>query len=198
VQPQYSPATCDRHQYPWPNTWRRNRSILLTSAAWPFRLGVLQHDRFGLASYNTISVQNDIIKVVHLAVQQHIFGGAGGEMCSSYSFTTSSLDGVSGHRHAPSALYPRERTPGTHCTGGWVGPRAGLYTEVRGRILFPLPGIEPQSRARPVHSQTLYWLSYSAWCILTFSDILFLLYFFRKSSLSLLSSQLIHKTFTVF
>jgi hypothetical protein len=26
---------------------------------------------------------------------------------------------------------PRERTPGTHCTGGWVGPRAGLDTEDR-------------------------------------------------------------------
>jgi len=26
---------------------------------------------------------------------------------------------------APAALYPRER-PGTHCTGGWVGLRAGL------------------------------------------------------------------------
>jgi hypothetical protein len=26
----------------------------------------------------------------------------------------------------PRPLYPRER-PGTHCTGGWVGPRAGLY-----------------------------------------------------------------------
>jgi hypothetical protein len=25
----------------------------------------------------------------------------------------------------PQPLYPRER-PGTHCTGGWVGPRAGL------------------------------------------------------------------------
>jgi hypothetical protein len=25
----------------------------------------------------------------------------------------------------PRALYPWER-PGTHCTGGWVGPRAGL------------------------------------------------------------------------
>jgi hypothetical protein len=24
---------------------------------------------------------------------------------------------------------PGERTPGTHCTGGWVGPRAGLDTE---------------------------------------------------------------------
>jgi hypothetical protein len=25
----------------------------------------------------------------------------------------------------PRPLYPRE-IPGTHCTGGWVGPRAGL------------------------------------------------------------------------
>jgi len=25
----------------------------------------------------------------------------------------------------PRPLYPRER-PGTHCIGGWVGPRAGL------------------------------------------------------------------------
>ena len=25
----------------------------------------------------------------------------------------------------PWPLYPRER-PGTHCIGGWVGPRAGL------------------------------------------------------------------------
>ena len=33
--------------------------------------------------------------------------------------------GVRGQRHAPAALYPRER-PGTHCTGGWVGLRAGL------------------------------------------------------------------------
>ena len=33
--------------------------------------------------------------------------------------------GVKGQRHAPAALYPRER-PGTHCTGGWVGPKAGL------------------------------------------------------------------------
>ena len=33
--------------------------------------------------------------------------------------------GVWGQRHAPAALYSRER-PSTHCTGGWVGPRAGL------------------------------------------------------------------------
>jgi hypothetical protein len=27
-----------------------------------------------------------------------------------------------------------ERTPGTYCTGGWAGPRAGLDTEARGKI----------------------------------------------------------------
>jgi hypothetical protein len=36
---------------------------------------------------------------------------------------------------APAALCPGERTPGTHCIGGWVGLRAGLDTEVRGKIL---------------------------------------------------------------
>jgi len=38
---------------------------------------------------------------------------------------TAVLEGMSGQRHAPAALYPRER-PGTHFTGGWVGSRAGL------------------------------------------------------------------------
>jgi hypothetical protein len=57
---------------------------------------------------------------------------------------------------------PGERIPGTHCTGGWVGLRAGLDTEAGGKILSPLPGIEPQSLGRPARSQTLYWLSYTA------------------------------------
>jgi hypothetical protein len=64
--------------------------------------------------------------------------------------------GVSGQRHAPAALSPGERTPGTHCTGGWVGPRAGLDTEARGKILSSLLGIEPRSPGRPARSQTLY------------------------------------------
>jgi len=46
--------------------------------------------------------------------------------------------GVSGQQHAPAALYPRER-PGTDCTGGWVGPRAGL--DMR-KISSP-PGFDP-------------------------------------------------------
>jgi hypothetical protein len=63
---------------------------------------------------------------------------------SSYSFLTSALDGVSGQRHASAAICAGERTPGTHCTGGWVGLRAGLDTEEKS---FALPGIEPD---RPV------------------------------------------------
>jgi hypothetical protein len=58
---------------------------------------------------------------------------------SSYSFSTSALGGVSGQRHAPSALCAGERTPST---GGWVGLRAGLDTEEKS---FALPGIEPLS-----------------------------------------------------
>ena len=43
--------------------------------------------------------------------------------------------------HAPAALYPRER-PGTHCTGGWVGPR-GRFGQVR--KISPLPGFDPRT-----------------------------------------------------
>jgi hypothetical protein len=50
---------------------------------------------------------------------------------------------------------PGERTPCTHCTGSWVGPRAGLDTDVRRKILLPLPDIELQLPGRPVRSQTL-------------------------------------------
>jgi hypothetical protein len=60
---------------------------------------------------------------------------------------------VSGQRHAPSVLYPLERTPGTHCTGGWVGPRAGLDTEARGKILCLC---RASNLGRPVRSQTLH------------------------------------------
>jgi len=35
---------------------------------------------------------------------------------------------------------PGERTPGAHCTGSWVGPTAGLDTEVRGKILYLCQG----------------------------------------------------------
>jgi hypothetical protein len=80
----------------------------------------------------------------------------GERTCISYSFLTSVLDGVSGERHTPAALYPQEKTPVTHWTGGWVGPRAGLDTDARGKILLPLPGIEAGSPGHPVRGRKLY------------------------------------------
>jgi len=38
----------------------------------------------------------------------------------------------------PGRLYPRERA-GTHCKGGWVGPKAGLD----GRKISSQPGFNP-------------------------------------------------------
>jgi hypothetical protein len=60
---------------------------------------------------------------------------------------TSVIDGVSGQRHAPAALYPRARTPDAYWTGGWVGLRAGLDTEARGKTLCLCRGSSPD---RPV------------------------------------------------
>ena len=53
----------------------------------------------------------------------------------------------------PRPLYPLER-PGTHCTGGWVGLRAGL--DRCGKSA--LTGI--RSPGRPAHNKSLYRLSY--------------------------------------
>jgi len=55
--------------------------------------------------------------------------------------------------HAPAALYPREK-PGTHCTGDWVGPRAGLNRCGKSR---PHWDLIPD---RPARSQSLYRLHY--------------------------------------
>jgi hypothetical protein len=59
-------------------------------------------------------------------------------------------------RFTPRPIYPRKR-PGTHCTGGWVGPRAGL--DVCEKSAAPPTGII--SPDRPTSSQTLYRLSYA-------------------------------------
>jgi hypothetical protein len=57
---------------------------------------------------------------------------------SSYSFSTSALDGEWSASRPGHAF-----TPGTHWTGGWVGPRAGLETEATRKILCPRRELNP-------------------------------------------------------
>jgi hypothetical protein len=61
-------------------------------------------------------------------------------MCSSTLPLTSALD-MDGWvvSATPWPLYPRE-TPGSHCIGGWLSPRAGL--DGRGNYR-PLPEFDP-------------------------------------------------------
>ena len=78
-------------------------------------------------------------------------GYEGPEWKQTYSSSlplTSELDGVGGQRHASTAL-PLGKRPGTHCIGGWVGPRAGL--DGRGKSRQP-PGFDPRT-VQPVASR---------------------------------------------
>jgi hypothetical protein len=76
---------------------------------------------------------------------------------SSYSFFTLELDGVSGQRHDPAALYPWGKDPRHPLDSRLDGPQSwsGHTTDYR-NILLSLPGIEPLSSGRLVRSHTLY------------------------------------------
>jgi hypothetical protein len=88
-----------------------------------------------------------VVVVVAAVATRH--GGAWGERrYSSYSLVS-----VTPRLH----FTPGERIPGTHCTGGWVGPRVGLDVGARRKILCPCRGSNPD---RPARSQTLSCLSY--------------------------------------
>jgi hypothetical protein len=76
--------------------------------------------------------------------------------------TTSALDGVSGQSHARAALWPRGKDPKYPLARRLGGPQSRSGLRGYGKNLLPLLGIEPQSPGRPVHSQTLYFLSYPA------------------------------------
>jgi hypothetical protein len=70
-------------------------------------------------------------------------------------FLTSALAGGAWSASRPCRFTPRERAPGTHCIGGYVGPKAGLDVE---RKLLTLPGLELRPFGRLARSQSLYRL----------------------------------------
>jgi hypothetical protein len=71
---------------------------------------------------------------------------------STHSLTPT-LDGGEWSASRPGRFTPRERAPGTHWIGGWVGPRAGLDAVVKRKIPSPLRESNPD---HPVRSPELW------------------------------------------
>jgi hypothetical protein len=61
---------------------------------------------------------------------------------------TSALNGGEWSASRPGHFTSRERAPGTHWLGGWVGPRAVLDAVVKRKI--PSPGRESNPVVHPV------------------------------------------------
>jgi hypothetical protein len=71
---------------------------------------------------------------------------------------TSALDGGEWPASLPGRFTPRERAPGTHCIGGWVGPRAILDTVVKRKIPSPRRESNPRTPiVRPVAQRYTDW-----------------------------------------
>ena len=86
--------------------------------------------------FNNLNLIHNKGKVILLQAQ---CSPEGGQRYSSNSSMTAALDGAEWSAPCPGRLYPWEG-PGTHFTGGWLGPRAGLDER---KISSP-PGSDPR------------------------------------------------------
>jgi hypothetical protein len=77
------------------------------------------------------------------ALTEHNIKAYYGVEVSLHAFLTSALDGGEWSASRPGRFTPRDRAPGIHWIGGWVGPRAVLDTGGEEKNSQPLPGIEP-------------------------------------------------------
>jgi hypothetical protein len=71
---------------------------------------------------------------------------------------------VSGQLHAPGRFTPRERAPGIHWIGGWVGPRTGLDMVSKWKIPNPRRESKPDHPiVQPVASRYTDWRLYESY-----------------------------------
>jgi hypothetical protein len=125
-----------------------------------------------LTSLLWCTVESSYIKIHNMKViwlykkvkpTTHLWRHRGKRRYSSYSFTTSALDGGWVFSVTPQPRFtPEERTSGTHWTGGWVGLRAGLDT---GNILCLLQGSNLyRAVIQPVARHYTAWATPAPFC----------------------------------
>jgi hypothetical protein len=78
-------------------------------------------------------------------------------------FLTSALDGGELSAGSPCCFTPGETASGTHCIGGWMGPRNRLDVMEKRNLLF-LPGIKPQLLSHLAHSLVTIPTELSIFC----------------------------------
>jgi hypothetical protein len=76
---------------------------------------------------------------------------SGGVDVQIHIFLTSALVGGEWSTSHPGCFTPKQRAPGTHCIGGWVGPRAGV-DDVEKFVAYPDANSYP-SVIQPVASR---------------------------------------------
>jgi hypothetical protein len=112
---------------------------------------------------------------------------------SSTHSLTSVLDGSEWSASRPSHFIPRERAPGTHWIGGWVGPRAVPDAVVKTKI--PSPRRESNTSTPIVQSVAQ---RYTDWAITALGLLYKLSKFqFSPSIIKLISSFLPNRKFRV-
>jgi hypothetical protein len=110
-------------------------------------------------------------------------------------FLTSALIGGEWSASRPGRFIPRGRTHGTHWTGGWVGPRAGLdYEEKRKFLTLPWLELRPLGRPAPSRRYPDYAVPIPCW-VFSFSMVITALT--EPLASSLFSSVIIFFTQTI-
>jgi len=106
---------------------------------------------------NRCCLRNSVVLLLLLMVKVKVkFTLEQATKVQRYSCTLSlisALDGGCVANATPRSLNPWER-PSRHCTGGWVGPRAGVDSCVKSR---PPPGFDPRT-VQPVARRYSDWV----------------------------------------
>jgi hypothetical protein len=89
------------------------------------------------------------VKLSLFVTKHHAMKAYWGVGRGTHTFLTAELDGGELSNSRPGRFTPKERNPGTHWIGSWVGPRAGLDAVAKRKIPFPCRESKP---ARPVRS----------------------------------------------
>jgi hypothetical protein len=132
---------------------RKSQIIVIIVNTPNITVSIISQDVFGEA-YNVYEVK---VKLSLCLTKHHAMEAYWELRYSSTHSLISALDGGEWLASRPGRFTPKERAPGTHWIGDWVG-RSGHGVEEKNSQSFP--GFETRSSDRPAPSQSLHRLSY--------------------------------------